>query len=114
MNSERKKELLEEYKNRKPEKGIIAYKCTATDETFLMASNDTRVSFNSTSAKLSMNSHPNKRLSELWNKYGKEGFELFVVKQLDYKDIADDYRPKLEKMLEDCLNSIEGATKIWK
>lgn len=114
MDEKRKKELLLEYKNRKPEKGIISYRCKETNESFLMASNDTKVSFSSTSAKLSMNYHPNKRLLELWNKYGAEGFELTVLKVLKYEDPNEDYSKKLDSMLVECLDKTENSQIIWK
>ncbi|MGB8454615.1 MAG: GIY-YIG nuclease family protein [Anaerocolumna sp.] len=75
MDVNRKRELLEEYKNRRPEMGVISYRCKTTGESFLGISKDTRADFNSTSAKLAANYHPNKRLLELWNQYNEEGFE---------------------------------------
>ena len=114
MDEKRKKELLLEYKNRKPEKGIISYRCKETNESFLMASNDTKVSFSSTSAKLSMIYHPNKRLLELWNKYRAEGFELTVLKVLKYEDPNEDYSKKLDSMLVECLEKTENSQIIWK
>ena len=114
MDENRKKQLIWEYKNRKPEKGIISYRCKAENESFLMASNDTKASFNSVNSKLSMNSHPNKRLSELWKKYGSEGFELTVLRILKYEDPSEDYSEKLEKMLEECLESTENSSRIWR
>lgn len=35
MDMKRKKQLLEEYKNRRPEMGVISYRCIATNESFL-------------------------------------------------------------------------------
>ncbi|MDD5944679.1 MAG: GIY-YIG nuclease family protein [Clostridia bacterium] len=114
MNDARKKQLIMEYRNRKPEKGIICYKCTATGEAFLMAASDTRTAFNSTTAKLNMDSHPNKHLLQLWKKYGSEGFEKTVVKVLKYEDPHEDYSEKLEAMLQECLDSTENSKRIWK
>ena len=62
--------------------GVISYCCKETGEVFLGISKDTRADFNSTNMKLSDNWHPNKLLQELWNKYGSEGFELSVARQL--------------------------------
>lgn len=114
MDERRKKELIFEYRNRKPEKGIICFKCTAVNESFLMASNDTKASLNSVSAKLSMGFHPNKRLLELWKTYGVNGFELSVIHTLKYDDPSLDYSEKLEKLLEECLESDKNASRIWK
>ena len=68
MDTKRKKELLEAYKNRHPEMGVISYRCKETGEVFLGISKDTKSDFNSTNMKLAANWHPNKRLQELWNK----------------------------------------------
>lgn len=46
MDIKRKKELLEAYKNRHPEMGVISYSCKETGEVFLGISKDTRADFN--------------------------------------------------------------------
>ncbi len=114
MDMKRKKQLLEEYKNRRPEMGVISYRCIATNESFLGISKDTKADFNSTSAKLDGNYHPNKRLLELWNHYGMRGFELSVMKVLKYENPADDHTAELEALREQCLAQDKQARRIWK
>lgn len=114
MNTSRKKELIEQYKNRCPEKGIISYFCMETGESFLGISEDTHADFNSNNVKLSMNMHPNKRLSELWRKYGEDGFERSVIKILKYDDPSEDHTEELEKLREQCLAEDGKARKLWK
>ena len=80
MDIKGRKELLESYKNRHPEMGVISYCCKETGEVFLGISKDTKADFNGTNMKLSANWHPNKQLQDLWIKYGAEGFELSVIK----------------------------------
>ena len=41
-------------------------------------------------------------------------FELSVVKVLKYKDPADDYTEKLEKLFDQCLTENQDAKRIWK
>ena len=94
MDIKRKKELLEEWRNRHPEMGVISFKCKETNESFLEISKDIKATFNSNIFQLSVGMHPNKRLAELWNKYGKEGFELLVLKILKYENPTDDYTEK--------------------
>lgn len=43
MDTKRKKELLEAYKNRHPEMGVISYRCKETGEVFLGISKDTKI-----------------------------------------------------------------------
>ncbi|HBT63800.1 MAG TPA: hypothetical protein DEB10_03940 [Ruminococcaceae bacterium] len=114
MDIKRKKELLEAYKSRHPEMGVISYCCKETGEVFLGISKDTKADFNGTNAKLSANWHPNKRLQELWNKYGPEGFELSVIKVLKYDDPNEDHTAKLESLREQCFISSPNARSIWR
>lgn len=114
MDIKRKKELLEIYRNRHPEMGVISYRCKETGEVFLGISSDTKADFNSTNMKLSANLHPNKRLQELWNKHGMEGFELSVVKVLEYDDPNEDHTEKLESLREQCLAADPNARRIWR
>lgn len=114
MNTERRKQLMEEYKSRRPEMGVISYRCKETGESFLEISRDTRASFNSVTAKLTANYHPNKRLMELWNQYGLEGFELSVIKVLKYEDPLANHTKALEELREQCLAQDTAASKLWK
>ena len=114
MVTERKKELLNAYKDRRPEMGVISIRCKATGEAFLGVSKDTKADFNSNRAKLSMGSHPNKRLTALWEQYGEEGFEWSVLKTLDYENPGDDHTAELEKLREQCMAEDGKAVKIWK
>lgn len=114
MDMRRKKELLEAYKNRRPDMGVIAYKCITTGESFLGASTDIKADFNSTTMKLSSGYHPNKRLLELWKIHGPEGFELSVIEVLEYKDEEKNLGLKVEKLREKYLEEYNLAEKIWK
>ena len=55
MDMKRKKELLNEWKNRRPEMGLIAITCKSTGEMFVGISTDTQFAFNSHRSKLSAN-----------------------------------------------------------
>ena len=114
MDPKRKKQLLEEYKYRKPEMGVISFRCTASGESFLGISKDTRADFNSVHSRLTGNSHPNKRLQELWNQYGENGFEISVIRVLKYEDPKEDQTEKLEQLREECLTADGSARKIWR
>lgn len=114
MDIKRKRELIEIYKNRHPEMGVISYRCRETGELFLGISKDTSSDFNSTNMKLTANLHPNKRLQELWGKYGAEGFELSVIKVLKYDDPHEDHTAELEKLREQCFAENPNARRIWR
>ncbi len=114
MDMKRRRELLDEYKTRRPEMGVISFKCATTGESFLGISTDTRADFNSNRAKLSMNYHPNKRLQELWNQYGESNFELSVLKTLKYENREEDHTLKLESLRDACFAEDSRARRIWK
>lgn len=115
MDANRKKELLLEYKNRKPDMGIIAFKCKETLETFLGISTDTKADFNSNKVKLKGNCHPNKRLQQLWTEFGIDGFEICVLEPMPYDDKAHDtdYKANMEARREVLLTTVPKANKIW-
>ncbi|EHQ89912.1 hypothetical protein DesyoDRAFT_2864 [Desulfosporosinus youngiae DSM 17734] len=114
MDMKRKKQMLEEYINRKPNMGVVSFRCIATGEAFLGISKDTKADFNSTRCKLAANWHPNKRLQELWNQYGESGFELSVLKDLKYEDPKADYTDELNALREQCLVQDKQARRIWR
>lgn len=114
MNTDRRKELREAYKNRKPLMGVVSLRCVATDERFFGIATDTKAEFNSLQAKLSGGQHPNKHLQGLWNTYGSEGFELSTVQTLDYKNVDEVSTEDLEELRELCLAEDPSARKIWK
>ncbi len=114
MDIKRKKELLESYKFRRPEMGVISYECKATGDVFLDISRDTKASFNSTNMKLSANWHPNKQLQDLWNKYGPESFEQSVIEILEYDDPHKDHTADLEEMIKSHLAINLRAKRVWR
>lgn len=114
MDKARKKALTEEWKNRRPEMGVISLRCKETGEAFLGISKDTKAGFNSVRAKLSGGIHPNKRLMELWKRYGEAGFEFSVAAALEYDDPAEDHTEELETLRELCLAEDKNAVKLWK
>jgi len=59
VDENRKKQLLLKYKYRKPEMGIIYFKCISTGDIFIGISKDTKADINSNSFKLGGNLHPN-------------------------------------------------------
>ena len=114
MDKAQKKALTEEWKNRRPEMGVISLRCKETGEAFLGTAKDTKAAFNSVRAKLSGGIHPNKRLMELWKRYGEEGFELSVAAVLEYEDPLEDHTEELETLRDLCLAENPQAVKIWK
>jgi hypothetical protein len=114
MDIKRKKELLAAYNNRRPEMGVISFKCSAADETFLTTAADIPAKFNRIRFQLSAGNCPNKRLQELWTQYGPDAFEFQVVKRLEYDDPKENHEEELDTLCELCLLENPGARRIWK
>ena len=94
--------------------GILSYRCIATGESFLGASTDIHADINSLNMKLTSGYHPNRQLLSLWKEYGKDGFEISVIEELEYKDGEEDYKEKLEALREEYLEKDPTSKKIWK
>ena len=83
MDIKRKKELLKEWKNRRPEMGIISISCKPTGDLFLGISKDTSAEF-----------------------------EYSVVEVLKYENPEDDQTDKLLELLECCIIEMPNARRI--
>ena len=114
MDIKRKQDLLDAWKNRRPEMGVISFQCKATGETFLTTATDIPAKFNRIRFQLSAGNCPNKRLQELWAQYGEDAFELQVVKRLEYDDPNEDHQEELDTLFELCLLENSKARRIWK
>ena len=114
MDKNKKKEIIEEWKNRRPKMGVISFCCKLTGESFLGISKDTNADYNSNHFKLFSGTHPNKRMQELWQQYGEEGFEFVVLKVLKYEDPLEDHTEELEELRALCFADNPQAKRIWK
>ena len=114
MDAERKRQLKQDYYDRKPDKGVLGLRCIATDEVFLIASSDLKATQNGLITKLSGGGHPNKHLRALWAEYGEEGFAFEVIETLEYDDPHEDHTEELQALLELCLEENPAAARVWK
>lgn len=117
MDSLRKKELKEAYSMRKPEMGIVEFKCKNSGKSYLAFAKDTRVRINSLKVRLNAGMYSgsrNKNIQKDWNEYSEQGFETGVIDVLKYDkdDEGKEYGPELEMLLEDWLEKIEGSEII--
>lgn len=94
--------------------GVISFHCKATGESFLGISKDTKADFNSNRFKLLTNTHPNKRMQELWKQYGEDCFDYSVLQILKYENPHEDHTSKLEELREPYFERNPRAKKIWK
>lgn len=114
MQTDRRKELRDAYKNRRPEMGVVALRCFATGERFLGTTRDASKEFNSLRAKLDGGGHPNRRLQQLWNDHGADGFAFEAADTLEYEQPDDVTADDLNALRELLLAEDPEARKIWK
>ena len=112
MDENEKKRAIRAWKLRKPDYGILSFRCPATGETFLAATNDTKRGFNRHTFQLGAHTHPCRRLQELWDEHGREGLELTVAAELEYDDPTEDQTEMLQLLLEECLEGTPGAKAL--
>lgn len=112
MDIKRKKELLNEWKNRHPDMGVISIFCKATGDLFVDISKDIKADFNGNRFRLSVKLHSNKQLQALWDKYGENRFDYSMVKVLKYESPEADQTDKLNALLEECLLEMPQARRI--
>ncbi|MNE61576.1 hypothetical protein D3C80_1568010 [compost metagenome] len=114
MDQFRKKELIMEYKNKKPEMGIISYLCIPTGDLFFGGTLDVEVRIRSNNVQLSRNFHENTELQNLWNQHGIANFEVKIVQVVPYRSGVHDYRKEIFSLLENYLENNKKAKRLIK
>lgn len=97
---DRKKELLEQYRQMKPEMGIFMIRSMLSNNCHLESTKDLKGTINSSKFKLGAGNHPNRALQKDWQAGGAANFTIEILEQLDYsKDEAKtDYTDELTIM----------------
>ncbi len=106
MNTDRRKELKEDYNNRHPHKGVVSWK--SGDNIWVLMSNDANADYNSTSFQLKLGSWPNKEMQKAYTS-NPESFVWTLEMELDYKDITDDVSDDLYIMLMEYMDEHPDA-----
>lgn len=112
MDTNRKKELREAYKERELEMGVFFVTCTESGQTYFGATKNIPAGFNRAQFQLNSGMHPNKKLQEAWDRLGEEAFEFGVVQYLETVDSKDDYAEDLETLLDLCLTENPEAERL--
>ena len=101
---DRKKELKEQYKNTKPDMGIIKIKSDLSNKCYLEATRRIKGAINKNLFTLDFGSHINKELQKEWSEKGKEHFKIEVLDELEYDEDTD----------TDCRKDLEMLLCMWK
>jgi uncharacterized protein (UPF0548 family) len=78
-----RKRAIDDYKNRKPHRGIFAVRCAATPQVWVGASPDLDAARNSTYFMLRLGSHRDTLLQAAWREHGEATFRFEVLEELD-------------------------------
>lgn len=95
---DRKRELKEQYKQFKPEMGLICARCKVNGKVYIEATNRTKASMNKLLFTLKLGSNRCEELQKDWKEFEEGSFELEVLENLEYdeKDPDRDYSEDLE------------------
>lgn len=104
MDKLKRKELLQQYKEMKPEMGVYMFKSIKTKIVYLGCDKNIKATINGDKFKLKLNSHKCKKLQKDWNENKEENFEIKTVEILPYdKDESKvDYGEELKILREMC------------
>ena len=108
MDQNRKKELKEEYQNRKPKMGLVAW--TNGTDLWVDLAQDVKAYYNSSSFQLKLGSWPNFELQEAFTK-NPMSFTFSCLTELEYQEDETDYTEDLEVLLEEYLKENPKAKK---
>lgn len=112
MKNERRKEQIQAWKDRHPDMGVVRVLCTATGDRFLAMARDTKARCNRFAFQLATGGESNKQMQALWNQYGKDAFEITVLKLLKYENPPEDHYDELEELFEQCLAEDPQAVRL--
>jgi hypothetical protein len=96
MDHARKKDLLREYREIKPQAGIFAVTCTAAGKIWTSASPNLATAKNGVWFQLRAGGYINKQAQAAWNEHGESAFAFEVL-----EEIADDNREMVALLLKE-------------
>lgn len=115
MNDTSKKQIIEEYKQREIEMGIIRIYNTITEYCFVDISNNLYKPFEGIKFQLELGRFKSKQLQKDWNTYGQETFKFDVVKKLKIDEGATNKQNKddLKEFLQLWISSQGENFKLY-
>ena len=86
MEKARRKELIAQYKQMKPDMGIFIIRCKCGNKYYIQATPDLRGVMNGALVRLEGGSHPFRELQQEWNEFGADNFIIEILENLDYDE----------------------------
>lgn len=101
---ERRKELIQQYKEKKKEGGIYQIRNTVNGKVLVVSTPDFKT-INGKRFQLVMGSHMNKQLQKEWQQYGEQAFIFEVLEELEepeggFYDKQDELKKLKKKWLQ--------------
>ena len=93
---QRKKELREQYMNRRPDMGVVCWTCG--EHIWAAVTTDAAAEYNSTVFQLKLGSWPNREMQRLYNQ-SPDAFQWSLAKKLKYEDPTKDYSDDLQLLM---------------
>jgi hypothetical protein len=110
--TETRKEIIRKYKERKPDQGAFAIRCTATGRIWVGASRNLYATQNGAWFALRHGGYHEKSLQAEWNAQGEPAFQYEVLERLD-EDVSAMAVIDLLKEKKACWAAELGAQVIW-
>ena len=96
MDKARRKELIREYRERKPMLGVYAVRCEKAGKVWVAATRNLDRQQNGIWFQLRAAGHPNKAMMAAWRTYGETAFEFEVL-----EEVTDENPLLLNSLLKD-------------
>lgn len=88
MDKQRRREILQAYKERKAPLGVFAVRCAASGEAWVSASKHLEAQQRSLWNSLRFGSHMNKAMQAAWTQHGEASMSYEVLEEIDAPELT--------------------------
>ena len=104
MERNSKKEIKDQYKNRKLVGGIYSIKCNGSGRIWIKSTKDLEGQFNKFNFFVTTNSCPEPTMRADWNQYGAQSFSFSVIEKLEKSETQTE---------NDFANDVRALYEMW-
>lgn len=88
MDKDRKRELVQAFRERERVQGVFAVRCSTSGEVWVSTSRNLDVQRNGVWSSLRFGGHPNKAVQAAWKAHGEDAFAYEIVEALDQGELS--------------------------